>query len=68
LKLEEQLLYGELNKIFINQRREDQKKSYKPDTEVIVEKIEGAPEIKEAAPHDRLSGKRSYSDFDQLRI
>jgi len=62
LKLEEQLLYGELNKIFINQRREDQKKSYKPDAEVIVEKIEAEPEIKEAAP------TIDYQEREAIRI
>ena len=62
LKLEEQLLYGELNKIFINQLRDEQKKSFKPDTEVIVEKIEAEPEIKEAAP------TIDYQEREAIRI
>lgn len=62
LKLEEQLLYSELNKIFLHQRKEDQKQAYKPDTEVVVEKIEAEPETKEAAP------SIDYQEREAIRI
>ena len=40
LQLDEQLLYGELNKILIHQRKEKEKKAFKAQPEIIVEKIE----------------------------
>lgn len=49
LNLEEQLLYGELNKIFIKQKRDQEKKAALADQpENILEKIETAHEIREA--------------------
>jgi DNA primase len=49
LNLEEQLLYGELNKIFLKQQRDQQKKAaFVDQPENILEKIEASPEIREA--------------------
>jgi DNA primase len=62
LKLEEQLLYSELNKIFINQKREQQRQEYRPDTEIIAEKIEAAPEPKEPV------ASIDYQEKEAIRI
>lgn len=62
LKLEEQLLYSELNKIFINQKREKQRQEYRPDTEIIAEKIEAAPETKEPV------ASIDYQEKEAIRI
>ncbi|MCG8306725.1 MAG: DNA primase [Cytophagales bacterium] len=40
LKLEEQILYSELNKIILNKRKEKQKKEYRAQPEIIAERIE----------------------------
>jgi DNA primase len=62
LKLEEQLLYSELNKIFINQKREQQRQEHRSDTEIIAEKIEGAPETKEPV------ASIDYQEKEAIRI
>ena len=63
LNLEEQLLYGELNKIFIKQNREQQKKSAGDNQpENILEQIEAAPEI-----HESISSI-DYQEREAVRI
>ncbi len=63
LNLEEQLLYGELNKIFIKQKRDQQKKDAIADQpENILEKIEAAPEIREAI------SSMDYQEREAVRI
>jgi len=62
LKLEEQLLYSELNKIFLHQRKEEQKKAYRPDADVIAEKIED-----QVAPKEPISSV-DYQEREAIRI
>lgn len=62
LHLEEQLLYGELNKIFIKQKKERQKETIDTGVDSILEKIEREPRVeKEISSID-------YQEREAIRI